>query len=389
MVIGEGLRLRQEPNVNAQILYKFSFGDEIRILEVRYDNHKYINTVNDIKNYWWKVEIKDNIIGWVFAEYIGYPYYKNENDLIAITWYLENKYDEFLKPLLRIYKEKNLITKYKYVDYNNESNEYEFAWSSGFKKKLKGGIARNFNPNKIEIDNINNLKVIKLTGDFYEGLEAVSPASSFISEVWFSFKNNTIKPIFCNKKMGLPQYHGSVTGIDLKKDDNGNIIQITQIYGYIPMNIDYDYFNSILTKLDEKDKETLKKYYYREDIPKFLPFALDYDNLKPYKEIKLTKEEKDLFNKFYTVGGMGQDESYLTNEKELTKQNKEKLKEIITKKMDYNWLYLFDINIPNDQLQEARNILKKVNYDFKDTTLYHIWNGEQFILKGEYPFSFW
>ena len=370
VVIGEGLRLRKEPNANSQILYRFSFGDEVKILEIRYDNGDYIDTVNDIKNYWWKVETKDNIVGWVFAEYLAYPFYKDGDELITVSWYLE-KFDSYYKPLLRIYKEKNLITKYplyKYINKFNKDDLDNLKWSKGFAEKLREGDLRILIPNKIEIDNINNLKVIKINGIFYEGIETAEFILPDISEIWFKLIDNKISAIFSNMKIkGYGTSYDTILGIKFLK--NNNLIQeIEQTYKYIPMIIEYDYFNSILLKLNEKEIDILKTHYYTSDCPKII--ILKNKNI-------LNAKEMQILNKYY------RDEvryEYHILKKELNKIEIEEIKRIFHK-LNYIPPYYYKNDLSNDKLEEIRQILEKVEYKFEDKINNYIWDGEKFILK--------
>ncbi|OHD14756.1 MAG: hypothetical protein A2086_07015 [Spirochaetes bacterium GWD1_27_9] len=386
VVIGEGLRLRKEPNANSQILYRFSFGEEIKVIEVKQDKYE---TINDIINYWVKVET-NNIIGWVFGAYIAYPYYRDGDELIAIT---------FPAPILKIYNGKSLIASYrltKEINYKEAFEYHKIGWINKLKEPDKYFDIRIMRPYKIVLETINNKKVININGYFKEDVYGMGEGrAGFITDLWFSFNNNKIKPIFNNIKIQslTAGYSGSLIAIRLIKDQTNDIKEIEQIYDYIPISIDYDYFNNMIKKLDEIDKEKIMKYYYREEIPKLLTREVGLKILT--EENIFTREESKIFHNFYGGGGYNYNEENksisihggfefceLYNENNLTEKNKELLKKIL-KKTNYNWSYIFNQNMPNDQLDEAREILQKVGYEFKDYKFTYKWNGEEFIIKDK------
>ena len=79
----DNLFLRESPGIKSKIITKFKKGDILKIISVE----KNISVVNNIENYWYKVE-KESQIGFVFGYYISK--YKdnfiiNDNEIIIIN----------------------------------------------------------------------------------------------------------------------------------------------------------------------------------------------------------------------------------------------------------------------------------------------------------------
>ncbi|MBN1899229.1 MAG: SH3 domain-containing protein [Spirochaetes bacterium] len=66
-VLGKRVRVRKDPSVRKKnVITSLNYGDKVIVVE-RSDT---IEEINGEKNYWYKVELKDGITGWIFGKYL-------------------------------------------------------------------------------------------------------------------------------------------------------------------------------------------------------------------------------------------------------------------------------------------------------------------------------
>lgn len=375
LVIANGLRLRSEPKTTSKILHSFEFGETLKVIEIKKGYQGDLVTINGVKNYWWKVETEKKLIGWVFAEYMGYPFYKDKANLIYVKWRsIENL---GYTPILTVCNKKEPDIEYyllKNIKHNEVMEYNKIRWVEGANEPLLHGDLKIFSPDRIGVDSIKiedkKLKIIKISGAFFEGPTEVDGGRIFKSELWFLTIKDKISLIFNNiEDYG---YYYLKVGIELKNDDSKNIKEIIQTYNYIPAKFTYKDFNSkILNNLkSEKDINVITKYYLNN-----IPAEISWDDYQ-YKIIDKIKNKGD---KSFIESCYPKNEAIVLN-KILTKDQKVRIQKIF-KSINYLPDYFLDQTIPNDKLKEASKILKISDYKWKTFTFHYRWNGSRFVLK--------
>lgn len=417
LVTVNNLRIRQEPNIDSKILGKLMLGDEVVFL----DSTKKCSNVNDIYNSWWKIKTPEGLTGWVFAEYTAYPYIKNNDGLYFVRWkvikqiefsrysnntkmekrvnysympfltFFENKktieyqLSKILKPgtvneewYKRMYSKKK---KKKYLeDKEKEKNNWTYSANEGMF----------FYPYAMKDAKIkaNNQKIIVIYSQYYEGLLAVGGATDYYGDFWFIKKNDRIIKVFNNMKYINSGYTVKKTrvNIEIQKDNSGNIKRVKQIYNYIPAKIDWTVFeNDILSSISKNSQIRLKKYY----VPG-VRILLNVGEKRFKEEIldKISnKNDYNFISSLYIYKSVDFG-SWLRFE--ATKKDKERIRRIF-KSIGYKTDYVLNEDIHDeeigylseDELKDARAILKKANYSWKSSSeyseKYDVWDECSYI----------
>ncbi len=62
----DNLRIRGEPNTNAEILGMLNLGDYVTVIDITKEK----TAANNLEDYWYKITANENITGWIFGEYL-------------------------------------------------------------------------------------------------------------------------------------------------------------------------------------------------------------------------------------------------------------------------------------------------------------------------------
>ncbi len=382
LIIGEGLRIREEPNIEAKILGRLSYGDVV----TGEWNEKYKSVVskdtiiNGIKNNWIYIKTDNGLTGWVFMEYIACPFIKYDD----IVVYIEYKRRDFIymygtssyKDALNNESEKNFIYNYmtpilviKYPDKKIDLELNYFIDESNFELIL-------LYPFKIKDikmwDGVNTLIIktdtVRLAFEQGGGL---GPRYNYL----FKYDRNKIDRIFRYEDGNVLEF--------VKDAEKVNKIRIYTQYKISTIN--KNDFEKILNKTTVENQKKLIKYYYLVE-PKVNDENLK-ENILSFREYfsleELNEDDKKIFNKYiYCAENFGckfyniksQRDVEIVND--LYNRNKNSL--YIT--------YQLKPDLDFEQLKEVRKILKEIGFGvFYDDDNYStfIWNEKEFIEKKE------
>ncbi len=383
LVIGDGLRVRKEENLKSEIVDKLKFGDTVKVLEVKYsaDREYEATTVNGIENFWWKVETKKGIVGYAFAEYLAYPYYKiGDYNYLYIKWEVKDnlKYNEYDKRKvyipIAIYKNGKKLYKYQlWYKIQKNSNEIDISIFNTH------GPYFICSPTKIGIKYVrNDLFTLYIEG-LYERIKYdTGGAGGYFGEVWFKIYQEKIEPVFTDIRIYLLNgfdYGDILTYYFDYRDSNNNIDKINQIINFLPKYISYSEFTKlILDKVTNSEKDLILKYYYQ-------LFYKKHDDLFYIKEAYYKERDKLMFqkNKFKLTEQQTQILDKVISDKNVICKD-ENLKSIFVK-INFNpgFALIKDFNL--DDIKKVREIFKKINYSWDEGNNYTFnWD------KGEYKF---
>lgn len=385
--IVDNLRIREKPDTKSAILGKMMIYETAQIME------KQSGTAGKVKDFWYKITDKNNITGWVFGDYIGYPFKKmDDNSLIYV------KSDE-LKEKTRDF----LRTRGAILYVNSESGVTNHI-------NLEGsvpGYSRRMHILSIEQPEWNS----KESGNQFSKYFRTFTPSQIIYYKNSIYGNNSIGVAglsieTCNQEAG--EYYPSST-ILLVQDKGSTIAFDETIYNYfedyltsritykklknfilryesgLPHMISDRDFKIIVSKLNDVEKSQLLYFYGKnpyfcyadEQTDKIrLLFNSDLQNIYPFpigRYLKMRNvSEIDIS---FVKNNMNSRNIY-------SKKTYQKLTEIFSTIEDYPYVLHENINCPYlpiftpEETEEARRLLKKAGYTWDEgaVTVYK-WNG--------------
>ena len=397
LIIGEGLRIREEPNVKSKILGRLSYGD---IVTGEWnEKYKFVEgkeeKINGVKNSWLYIRTDKGLTGWVFMEYIACPFIKYDDRVV----YVEYKEREFKwiygTEMYESYKERGeesslrqkFIIPILVVKYPDKRVEIELSYFKNNNHRLVHLYP--FKMKEIKIwDGVYTLiikaDILPWNFDMGAGGEGGSRHNYL-----FKYDRDKIDRIFEYEDVNIENtsFHHYINCIEFIRE--GKKVNKIEVYkNYLQKNIaGPDYVNKILPALDESKRKLLNKYYY------CLEPRIDD---KYYKEIYLEsnffpnfniEKEKDVFYKYFksieehgyfyfNVDSMEDIKSILG----FFKRNK--LVDTYHYKIyDYipDYCLIPDLNFK--QLKDAREILVDSGYmyDYDGKIKTYIWDGLEFV----------
>lgn len=401
LIIGEGLRIREEPNVKSKILGRLSYGD---IVTGEWnEKYKFVEgkeeTINGVRNSWLYIRTDKGLTGWVFMEYIACPFIKYDDRVVYVEYkerefkwiYGTEMYEQFKERGEEKRLHQKLIIPILAVEYPDKRVEIELSYFKNNNHRLVHLYP--FNMKEIKIwDDINTLMIkadiLPLNFDMGAGGEGGSRHNYL-----FKYDKNKIDMIFEYEEVNNENtsFHNYLNCIEFIKD--GKKVSKIRVYkNYLQKNIaGTDYVNKILPTLDESKKKLLNKYYYCLE-PRI-------DN-KYYKEIYLEfnyfpnfniEREKGVFCKYFKSI---EEHGYFYFNIDST----EDIKSILDffernklvennhyKKYDYipDYCLIPDLNFK--QLKDTREILVDSGYlkNYENEIKTYVWNEKEFIEKRE------
>lgn len=390
LIIGEGLRIREEPNVKSKILGRLSYGDIV--MGEWNEKYKFVEgkeeNINGVKNSWLYIRTDKGLTGWVFMEYIACPFIKYDDRVV----YVEYKEREFKwiygTEMYESYKERGeesslrqkFIIPILVVKYPDKRVEIELSYFKNNNHRLVHLYP--FKMKEIKIwDGVYTLiikaDILPWNFDMGAGGEGGSRHNYL-----FKYDRNKIDRIF--------EYE-DVEDIEFVKG-KGEVNKIEKYRGYIPRNIaGSEYLNRILPKLNDDGRKKINYYYYCLE-PRI--------NDKYYKEIYLEsnyfpnfdiEKEKDVFYKYFksieehgyfyfNVDSIEDIKSIL----DFYKRNK-LVDNHNYRIYDYIPDYCLIPNLSFKQLKDAREILVDSGYlkNYEGEIKTYVWNGKQFVEEKE------
>lgn len=396
LVIGDGLRVRKDGNIKSAIVDKLKFGDIVKVLEVKYsaDKENEVTNVNGIKNFWWKVETEKGIRGYVFAEYLAYPYYKiDDENYLYVKWevkeegYKHNK-ERLYIPIL-IYKNKSNEIKYQlsfslYDKYNSKNED-----SIIYHNYTDTSYYRTFfilEPINIEISKIRKgLFTFKIKSQWKTVLFDSDGGPYHKGNIWYKYENNKINAIYQDIAdiQGLVGWNSSPF-TEYLRDSNNNINEIKFYIDYIFKYIKYDDFNDILNRINSEEKKFLMKcynqIYYNYNIKEcFTSFQLD-ELFEVITNSKINEEEKynlkQIISKYY-------DFLEQINNNKLSENESKFLKNIFYQ-INYNPGYGLVKDLKTEDLKKLNSIFIRLNLKSNSNKFtLNKWNGKYYENLGE------
>ena len=391
LIIGEGLRIREEPNIEAKILGRLSYGDIVtgewnekykRVKAVfEFINNedllrmKDINYKKNLKNFWVYIRTDEGLKGWVYGDFIACPFIKYDDRVV----YVEYRRRDFIymygtssyKDALNNGSEKNFIYNYmtpilviKYPDKKIDLELNYFIDESNFDLKL----LYPFKIKEIKMwDGVNTLIIKTDTESLaFEQGGGLGPRYNYL----FKYDRDRIDRIF--------EYEdGNV--LEFVKDD-GKVKKIRIYTQYKVTRINKNDFDKILEKLTIENQEKFKKYYYLVE-PKINDKNIK-ENILSFREYfslnELNEDDKKIFNKYiYCDDNFGCKFYNIKTKKDV---------EIVNDLYDRNknslyFSYQLKPNLSFEQLKDAREILVGSGYikNYEDEIKTYVWNEKEFI----------
>ena len=400
LIIGEGLRIREEPNIEAKIVGKLSYGNVVtgewnekyKRVKAKFEfinnedllKMKDINYKKNLKNFWVYIKTDEGLKGWVYGDFIACPFIKYDDRVVYVE-YKEREYKwiygtEMYEQFKERGEEKSLHQKYiipiLVVKYSDKRIELELDYFSCSYYVMKNDSRILLYPYKMrEIKIWDDANTIIINAETSKRTFEVGGGGLFRNNYLFKYDRNKIDRIF--------EYEdGNV--LEFVKD-GGKVKKIRIYTQYKITRINKNDFDKILEKLTIENQEKLKKYYYLVE-PKINDKNIK-ENILSFREYfslnELNEDDKKIFNKYIYCDDNFGCEFYNIK----TKKDVEIVNDLYDRNKNSLYIsYQLKPDLSFEQLKEVRKILKGIDFGVfyeDDNYKTFIWNGKQFVEEKE------
>ena len=275
LITATSLRVRKEPHTNAEVVFKVKLGDLVTVLSEGKDYYQ----IGNMRNRWTKIIYGGNKTGYIFAEFIGYPYLIEGDNYYYIKRTVEHVKigggrDCYVPVLGYTRGKEDVFTQINFVDSSRLSS-------------------RTIDPKSLKWITLNNKKFISIEGYrrsiSHKAMGWPGLPSKYEDQYIYSFdgaKWNKALEITPKISFDYMVYEWAEL-----KELNKNQVQIIRYR--IPNFIKNEDFIQLQAKLDEKEQKFLSLTYIHS--PKIV-LETKYEQLKN----KLNDAQKELINQSYT-----------------------------------------------------------------------------------------